>query len=239
MHKGKELFRISLGVVGEHNVSNATGVAVMALGIGISTDDISEGLKSFTGTERRFEKKGEYKGVTIIDDYAHHPTEMTATLKAAKLTPHKNLWVVFQPHTYSRTLSFKDEICEALSLADKVILTDIYAAREKDPGMISSKNLADIIGTVFKDKAIAGRTGGDEFYVFVPECTEDTAAIFKKQFYFLLSDINNNLDKPYDLSASFGTFVHEITPAYNVEELLRIADERMYAEKQQKRAHRT
>ncbi len=156
MHKGKELFRISLGVVGEHNVSNATGVAAMALGIGISADDILEGLKSFTGTERRFEKKGEYKGVTIIDDYAHHPTEMTATLKAAKLTPHKNLWVVFQPHTYSRTLSFKDEICEALSLADKVILTDIYAAREKDPGTISSKNLADIIAQKY----------GNEVYYF-------------------------------------------------------------------------
>ena len=115
-------------------------------------------------------------------------------------------------------------------------INDRYGHAEGD---IAIKNLADIIGTVFKDKAIAGRTGGDEFYVFVPECTEDTAAIFKKQFYFLLSDINNNMDKPYELSASFGTFVHEITPAYNVEELLRIADERMYAEKQQKRAHRT
>ena len=115
-------------------------------------------------------------------------------------------------------------------------INDRFGHAEGDAAI---KNLADIIRTVFKDKAIAGRTGGDEFYVFVPECTEDTAAIFKKQFYFLLSDINNNLDKPYELSASFGTFVHEITPAYNVEELLRIADERMYAEKQQKRAQRT
>ncbi len=114
-------------------------------------------------------------------------------------------------------------------------INDRYGHAEGD---IAIKNLADIIGTVFKDKAIAGRTGGDEFYVFVPECTEDTAAIFKKQFYFLLSDINNNSDKPYELSASFGACVHEITPNYNVEELIRIADERMYAEKQQKRAQR-
>ena len=145
MHKGEELFSVKLGVVGEHNVSNATGAAAMALGLGISKEAIIEGLAAFTGTERRFEKKGEFNGVTIIDDYAHHPTEMTATLKAAKVYPHKNLWCVFQPHTYSRTVSFKDEICEALSLADKVVLTDIYAAREKDPGTISSKMLADEI----------------------------------------------------------------------------------------------
>ena len=156
MHKGIPMFKISLGVVGEHNVSNATGVAAMALGIGIPEKAVIEGLKSFTGTERRFEKKGVWNGTTIIDDYAHHPTEMTATLKAAKLTPHKDLWVVFQPHTYSRTLSFKDEICKALSLADKVILTDIYAAREADPGTISSKDLADIIKVKY----------GNEVYYF-------------------------------------------------------------------------
>ncbi|MBR4345267.1 MAG: UDP-N-acetylmuramate--L-alanine ligase [Lachnospiraceae bacterium] len=145
MHKGSPLFSLKLGVVGMHNVSNAIGTIAMALSLGISKDFIIEGLESFTGTERRFEKKGVYNGISIIDDYAHHPTEMAATLNAAKNYPHKNLWVVFQPHTYSRTISFKDEICEALSLADKIILTDIYAAREADPGTISSKMLADEI----------------------------------------------------------------------------------------------
>lgn len=145
MHKGEALFKVKLGVVGEHNVSNALGSAAMALGLGIQGEDIIAGLASYTGTERRFEKKGELNGFTIIDDYAHHPTEMTATLKAAKVYPHKNLWCVFQPHTFSRTVSFKDEICEALSLADKIVLTDIYAAREKDTGVISSKMLAEEI----------------------------------------------------------------------------------------------
>lgn len=145
MHKGTPLFKVTLSVPGEHNVANATGVCAMALNCGISPEDITEGLKSFTGTERRFEKKGVFGGVTVIDDYAHHPTEMKATLNAALKYPHKTLWCVFQPHTYSRTISFRNEICEALSLSDKIILTDIYAARESDPGTISSKMLADDI----------------------------------------------------------------------------------------------
>ena len=106
-------------------------------------------------------------------------------------------------------------------------------------GDIAIKNLADIIGEVFKGKAIAGRTGGDEFYVFVSECTEDMVHTFRKQIYFLISELNAASDKPYNIDASFGACIHEITPNYNVEELIRIADERMYAEKQQKRTRRT
>ena len=146
---GKSIGRISLNVVGDHNVSNAIGAAGLALKLGIPFETIAAGLHKYTGTGRRFEKKGEYNGATIIDDYAHHPTEMATTLRAAKKYPHKNLWCVFQPHTYSRTISFKDEICQALSLADKVILVDIYAARESDPGTISSKMLADEIRVKF------------------------------------------------------------------------------------------
>ena len=86
----------------------------------------------FTGTDRRFEKKGELNGITIIDDYAHHPQEIAATLKAAHNYPHKKLWCVFQPHTYTRTKAFLDEFAEALSAADAVVLADIYAARETD-----------------------------------------------------------------------------------------------------------
>jgi len=149
VHNGTPLFSVKLGVVGIHNVSNAIGAAAMALNAGVPENAIADGLISYTGTERRFEKKGVFNGVTIIDDYAHHPTEMAATLNAAKNYPHESLWVVFQPHTYSRTISFKDEICEVLSLADKIILTDIYAAREADPGTISSKMLADEIHSNF------------------------------------------------------------------------------------------
>ena len=86
------------------------------------------------GQTRRFEYKGEFNGVTVIDDYAHHPTEIAATLTAAKNYPHKDIWCVFQPHTYTRTKAFLHEFAEALSLADKVVLADIFAARENDPG---------------------------------------------------------------------------------------------------------
>ena len=153
MHKGEPVIRLSLSVVGEHNVSNATGAAALALEMGISGEAVAKGIGKFTGTKRRFEKKGEFKGVTIIDDYAHHPTEMTATLKAAAQYPHRKIWCTFQPHTYSRTISFKDEICEALSLADRVVLLDIYAAREKDPGTISSLMLTEELKSRFGKEA--------------------------------------------------------------------------------------
>ncbi|MBO4421295.1 MAG: UDP-N-acetylmuramate--L-alanine ligase [Lachnospiraceae bacterium] len=145
MHRGESLFKVKLNVPGEHNVANATGVCAMALNCGIDASDIVKGLDTFTGTERRFEKKGVFGGVTVIDDYAHHPTEMEATLHAAQKYPHKTLWCVFQPHTFSRTISFREEICKALSLSDKIILVDIYAAREQDTGVISSRMLADDI----------------------------------------------------------------------------------------------
>ena len=149
MHKGEALFKVKLNVPGEHNVANATGVCAMALNCGIDASDIVKGLDTFTGTERRFEKKGVFGGVTVIDDYAHHPTEMEATLHAAQKYPHKTLWCVFQPHTFSRTISFREEICKALSLSDKIILVDIYAAREQDTGVISSRMLADDIKTKY------------------------------------------------------------------------------------------
>ena len=102
-------------------------------------------LDAFHGTGRRFEYKGEIGGVTIIDDYAHHPTEIRATLTAAQNYPHSKIWCVFQPHTYTRTKALMNEFAEALSLADHVILADIYAAREKDNLGISSRTLRDKI----------------------------------------------------------------------------------------------
>ena len=89
--------------------------------------------------------------MTIIDDYAHHPTEIAATLKAARNYPHKTLWCAFQPHTYTRTKAFLKDFASSLALADKVILADIYAAREKDPGDISSKTLQEEMKKLGKD----------------------------------------------------------------------------------------
>ena len=104
-----------------------------------------KGLYEFTGTNRRFEYKGEVNGVTVIDDYAHHPTEIRASLAAARLYPHREIWCIFQPHTYTRTKALFSEFVEALSCTDHIILADIYAARETDTLGISSKDIADAL----------------------------------------------------------------------------------------------
>lgn len=138
---GKSIGRFSLSVVGRHNISNSLGCLALASLYGIEKETIERALTAFHGTDRRFEYKGKKNGFTIIDDYAHHPTEITATLTAAQKYPHKTLWCAFQPHTYTRTKAFLKDFATSLSLADKIILTDIYAAREKDPGDISSRDL--------------------------------------------------------------------------------------------------
>ena len=149
--RGQYIDRIQLNVIGLHNVSNSLPAIGVAMQVGIPIDTIKKALLHFTNSKRRFEYKGEIGGVTIIDDYAHHPTEVIATLKAAQNCSHKTLWCVFQPHTYSRTKQHLLEFAEALSFADKVILADIYAAREKDPKDISSKDLANELMKLGKD----------------------------------------------------------------------------------------
>lgn len=149
--KGEKTGHFSLSVVGEHNVSNTLACLALASLYGIEADSLQRALTAFHGTDRRFEYKGEKNGITIIDDYAHHPTEIRATLSAAANYPHKTLWCAFQPHTYTRTRAFLKDFAASLSLADKVILADIYAAREKDPGDISSQNLADELKKLGKE----------------------------------------------------------------------------------------
>ncbi|MDD3142260.1 MAG: UDP-N-acetylmuramate--L-alanine ligase [Lachnospiraceae bacterium] len=136
---------IQLAVTGEHNVSNALSAIAIAELLKIDLATIKKGILNFTGTDRRFEYKGEVNGITIIDDYAHHPTEIKATLKAAKHYPHRETWCVFQPHTYTRTKALFKEFVEALSHADHVVLTDIFAARETDTLGVSSEQLATAI----------------------------------------------------------------------------------------------
>ena len=144
MPEGKTL-SISLSVPGIHNVYNALASIAVAKLFDIDESHIVSALSAFGGTSRRFEHKGEIGGVTIIDDYAHHPTEIKATLTAAQNYPHNKIWCVFQPHTYTRTKALLNEFAEALSLADHVVLADIYAAREKDNLGISSRTLRDKI----------------------------------------------------------------------------------------------
>ncbi len=134
---------VTLGVPGEHNVANALAALALTDVLGIDPKKAQYALRTFHGTDRRFEYKGTVNGISIVDDYAHHPTEITATLQAAQNYPHKTLWCVFQPHTYSRTKAFLDEFAKALSLADKVILADIYAARETDTLGIRSQDIQE------------------------------------------------------------------------------------------------
>ena len=136
-----EPVRVSLHVPGLHNVGNALAAVAAADRMGIDRGACVHGLAAFSGTNRRFQYKGEINGFTIIDDYAHHPTEIEATLRAAAACPHERIICVFQPHTYSRTKSLLSGFARALSLADVVVLADIYAARETDTLGVSSQTL--------------------------------------------------------------------------------------------------
>lgn len=140
---GKKLTGFKLSVPGLHNIYNATSAIIVSLVSGIDLETVKEGIIDYTGVGRRFERKGQYNGAAIIDDYAHHPTEIKATLSTAKRFKKGTLWCVFQPHTYSRTISLLDEFAEAFYSADKVIITDIYAAREDDPGTVHSRDLVE------------------------------------------------------------------------------------------------
>lgn len=142
---GQALTSCTLQVPGLHNVSNALASFAAGELLGLSKEIITAGLQSFTGTERRFQNKGSIANITVIDDYAHHPTEIMATLKALNNYPHKTAWCVFQPHTYTRTKALLTEFADALSLAERVILADIYAARESNTLNISSEDLQKLI----------------------------------------------------------------------------------------------
>lgn len=134
---------VTLHIPGMHNVCNALAAVGLCLSLGISKEIIAAGLAAFGGADRRFQYKGTFRGVTVIDDYAHHPTEIGATLAAAANYPHKRLVLAFQPHTYSRTKAFMDDFVRVLSMADVVVLADIYAAREKNTYGVSSEDLLE------------------------------------------------------------------------------------------------
>ena len=145
VRNGTDTESITLGVQGHHNVYNSLAAIALSELLHIDITTVKSALLTFAGTDRRFELKGKIGGITIIDDYAHHPTEITATLTAAKNYPHKTTWCVFQPHTFTRTKAFMSDFAKALSLADKVVLADIYPARETDNLGISSETLQEEI----------------------------------------------------------------------------------------------
>ncbi len=141
----EKLAEIRLSVPGSHNVSNSLAAISACYQLGCSIDSIKKGLLDFGGTHRRFETKGIENDIRVIDDYAHHPTEVKATLKAAKNCGHSKIWCVFQPHTYTRTKSLLNDFANSFKDADTVIISDIYSAREVDTGEIHASKLADII----------------------------------------------------------------------------------------------
>jgi UDP-N-acetylmuramate--alanine ligase len=146
LHEGRTLCSVQLAVPGEHNIANALAAFACCHDMGVDAESIRSTIEKFEGTQRRFDMLGETEnGVRVVDDYAHHPAEITATLKAAGNMPHRELWCLFQPHTYTRTIALFNEFVEAFDLADRLIMAEIYAAREKNIHRISSKALIDEI----------------------------------------------------------------------------------------------
>lgn len=142
---GEVYAHVKLRVFGRHNVSNALAAAAAAYVMGLPGGAVKEGLESFGGAGRRFEKLGVCNGADVYDDYAHHPGEITALLKGVKPLGYERVVCAFQPHTYTRTKALFDEFVQALKLADVAVLTDIYAARETDTLGVSSSQLAEAV----------------------------------------------------------------------------------------------
>ena len=145
MYKGQKLGRITLHVAGIHNVLNALAAIAVSHYLGIDFAAVQKGLEEFRGAKRRFEKLGYEKGITVVDDYAHHPTELEATLKAAMEMNFNNVWAVFQPFTFSRTKLLLDDFARVLQIPDHAVLTDIMGSREKNTYGIFTRHLAEKI----------------------------------------------------------------------------------------------
>ena len=146
LKNGEYFTHVDLTAAGRHNVMNALGVAAAADELGISAEDISLGLHLFAGTKRRMEYKGSYHGADIYDDYAHHPTEIRASLGAMRSFGEGRLICFFQSHTYSRTHALLDDFADALGLADIAVIAPIYSAREVNESGVSQYTLAERIG---------------------------------------------------------------------------------------------
>jgi len=145
-YRGRDLGEFTVPLPGAHNVLNATAVVAIALELDVPVETIAAGLKTFTGVDRRFQIKGQAAGVTVIDDYGHHPTEIRATLAAARQCQYRRLHVLFQPHRYTRTAHLMDDFARAFHQADTVLITDIYAASEKPIDGVSGEALVERLG---------------------------------------------------------------------------------------------
>ena len=145
MHKDEPIAEIELTIPGKHNILNSIACAAACIYVGMAPEQVAEHIDKFPGAGRRFEILGEVNGVTIADDYAHHPTELEATLRAAKDMDFNEVWAVFQPFTYSRTALLMDDFAKALSVADHVVMSEIMGSREKNTYNVYTKDLAEKI----------------------------------------------------------------------------------------------
>ena len=172
--RGEELGRFELHVPGAHNILNATAAIAVARELGVPADAARQALADFTGPERRFQIRGEERGITVVDDYGHHPTEIRATLAAARQCQYRRVHVIFQPHRYSRTVHLMDDFARCFYQADSVFILDIYAASEKPIEGASGEALAErvrsfghrsveYVGTIDKaiEAAVAAAEEGD------------------------------------------------------------------------------
>ena len=164
--KSQSLGEFRLHVPGVHNILNATAAIAVGIGLDIKADDIRGALENFRGVDRRFQLKGTAAGVAVIDDYGHHPTEIRATLAAAKQCGYKKIHVLFQPHRYTRTRDLKEEFAQAFHDADTLFLLDIYAASEPPIEGVTAEALAEQV-----------RTMGEQDARYVPSFTEGVDAI--------------------------------------------------------------
>lgn len=174
IYQGEDLGKVKLSMPGEHNILNAVGAFACCHQLDVNPQVIIETLDKFKGTQRRFDIQGTTKdGVKIVDDYAHHPTEIKATLSAARNIPHNRLWCLFQPHTYTRTLALFNEFAESFQEADILVLAKIYAAREKDIYKVSSKGLAEEIMKLHPEKEVYYMDTLEEIAAYVKQNADE------------------------------------------------------------------
>lgn len=173
---GQVIMTCRLSIPGQHNIYNGLSAVAVAHHIGIPCEIITKSLETFTNAGRRFEDLGYFKGARVIDDYAHHPTEIKATLAAADKVPHNRIFSVFQPHTYTRTHELLHEFSTAFSGADEVIVTDIYAAREKDENLVHAKDLVAKIRE--EGKKVTYIASFDDIKTYLAEHAQEGDLIF-------------------------------------------------------------
>lgn len=174
-YKDELLGRVKMSVPGEHNVSNGVGAASLALMYNIDFESIKEGLKDYEGANRRLEYKGEFKGLPVYDDYAHHPTEIEATASAFLKREHNKSWAIFEPHTFSRAYNHKEDFAKVLSVFDNIIIIDIYAAREVNKFGITSDDLVEEVKKY--NKNVVHISDYEDIYNYLKENTNDNDII--------------------------------------------------------------